>query len=479
MARFLELMDPIVHRLPEIPKPQRKVPLKEKVLWTIIALAIYLVMAEIPMYGVPFFEAGYEQYMFYRVIFASKQGSLMELGIGPIVTAGLIMQILAGSKILNVNMSNPKDRGLFTGTQKILAIVMTLLEGVAFLLGGSYGSPDAITSVFIIAQLLAVGVIVLLLDEMIQKGWGLGSGVSLFILAGVAQQVMWLLFSPFGPVDTMNRSLGAIVATFQTLLSGGDFMTMFSRYPYPDLTGFIAMLVVFFIAVYLEGMKIEIPVAYAKYGGMRAKIPLKFMYVSNIPIILSSALFANFYFMGQMLWRNFNVSNNNVWLNWFVQMNASATTSTANAPLLPNCLLYYFQAPNSITTVAADPVHAAVYLLILLGFSVVFAKIWVEVSGMSARAQADQLVNAGLQIPGFRRSPAIIEQILNRYIPSLTLLSGIMIGLLAGIADMLGAIGSGIGILLSVGIIYQYYQILAKEQLTATYPGLGKFLGQE
>jgi preprotein translocase subunit SecY len=145
MARLLELMDPIVRRLPEIPKPQRKVPLKEKALWTIIALAIYLVMAEIPMYGVPFFETGYEQYMFYRVIFASKQGSLMELGIGPIVTAGLIMQILAGSKLLNVNMSDPKDRGLFTGTQKILAILMTLVEGVAFLLGGSYGSPDTIT----------------------------------------------------------------------------------------------------------------------------------------------------------------------------------------------------------------------------------------------------------------------------------------------------------------------------------------------
>jgi len=146
---------------------------------------------------------------------------------------------------------------------------------------------------------------------------------------------------------------------------------------------------------------------------------------------------------------------------------------------LPGSLLYYLTPPRSLVTVAEDPLHAVLYLLILVGFSVLFAKIWVEVSGMSARAQAEQLVNAGLQIPGFRRSPAIIEQILNRYIPSLTIISGIVIGLLAGFADMLGAIGSGIGILLSVGIIYQYYQILAKEQLAETYPGLGKFLGQE
>ena len=467
----MELMDPIVRHLPEIPKPQRKVNLKEKVLWTAIALAIYLVMSEIPMYGVPFFQQGYEQFFFYRVIFASKKGSLMELGIGPIVTAGLIMQILAGSKILNVNMSNPKDRGLFTGTQKILAVAMTAFEGIAFILGGSYGTPTLVYSSLILMQLITVGVLVMLLDEMIQKGWGLGSGVSLFILAGVAQQVIWSTFSPVGPLAD-GKSLGAIIAFFQTALSGENILTAFSRYPYPDMTGFIAMIIVFFIAVYLEGMKIEIPVAYAKYGGMRAKIPLKFMYVSNIPIILSSALFANFYLIGQVLWQNLNSTNTNAWLNWFVMLD---TNSTA----LPGSLIYYLTPPRSLSTVAVDPLHAVLYILILVGFSVVFAKIWVEVSGMSAKAQADQLVNAGLQIPGFRRSPAIIEQILNRYIPSLTILSGIVIGVLAGFADMLGAIGSGIGILLSVGIIYQYYQILAKEQLAETYPGLGKFLGQE
>jgi len=467
-------MVPLVRYLPEVPKPQRRVNLKEKVFWTVLALAIYLVMAEIPLFGAPFLQQGYEQYFFYRVIFASKQGSLMELGIGPIVTAGLIMQILAGSKILKVDMSNPKDRGLFTGTQKMLAIFMTAFEGVAFLLGGSYGSPDAFASVFIIGQLIAVGVLVLLLDEMIQKGWGLGSGVSLFILAGVAQQVVWLTFSPVGPLAD-GKPLGALLAFFQTAFSGENILTAFSRFPYPDMTGFFAMIAVFLVAVYLEGMKIEIPVAYAKYGGMRAKIPLKFMYVSNIPVILASALFANFFLLGQMLWQNLNPTNSNPWLNWFVMYNSTGGTNTP----LPGSFLYYINPPRSITTVVQDPLHAVLYILILVAFCVVFAKVWVEVSGMSAKAQADQLVNAGLQIPGFRRSPGIIEQILNRYIPSLTIISGIAIGLMAGTADALGALGSGTGILLSVGIIYQYYQILAKEQLASAYPGLGRFLGQE
>jgi preprotein translocase SecY subunit len=482
MVRFLDLMEPVIKYLPEIPKPLRKINLREKAIWTILALTIYLVAAETPVFGTPLSSSAggisSDPFFVYRVIFASKKGSLMELGIGPIVTAGLIMQILAGSKILNVDMSNPKDRGIFTGTQKLLAIVMTLFEGAAFILGGDYGIVSPTLGLIILAQLMAVGVMVLLLDELIQKGWGLGSGVSLFILAGVAQTVIWNSFSPVGPVES-GRSLGAVIAFFQTIFNGQNIASAFARYPYPDMTGFIAMIGVFLVAVYLEGVKIEIPVAYAKYGGMRAKIPLKFMYVSNIPIILSSALFANFTLLGGYLWTAFNSQNTNAYVNWFIMQNVTVVNGTTNKVLMSPSLLYYINQPTSIQSVAADPLHALIYLLILVGFSVIFARIWVEVAGMNAKAQADQLVNAGLQIPGFRRSPAIIEQIMNRYIPSLTLMSGILIGLLAGIANMLGAIGTGIGILLSVSIIYQYYQILAKEELAQMYPGLGKFLGQE
>ena len=52
-----------------------------------------------------------------RVILASNRGTLMELGISPIVTSGLIMQLLAGAKIIEVG-DTPKDRALFNGAQK-------------------------------------------------------------------------------------------------------------------------------------------------------------------------------------------------------------------------------------------------------------------------------------------------------------------------------------------------------------------------
>ncbi|RLE51035.1 MAG: preprotein translocase subunit SecY, partial [Candidatus Methanomethylicota archaeon] len=298
--------------------------------------------------------------------------------------------------------------------------------------------------------------------------------VSLFILAGVSQQIAWLSLSPVGPVAD-GKQLGALIAFTQTILSGENVLNAFNRYPYPDMTGFFTMIAVFLMVVYFEGMRIEIPVAYARYGGLRAKIPLKFLYVSNIPIILASALFANILFFSRVIWMNFNPDNSNPILNLIVRFSPQGERGFTP---LPGSLVYYLTPVRSISEAMTDPVHAVVYTIILCVLSVAFAIVWVQVAGMSARDQAENLVKAGLQVPGFRSSTRVIEQVLNRYIPPLTIISGLIIGLIAAIADMLGALGSGIGILLSVGIIYQYYEILARERLEETYPALSRIFGR-
>src|SRR5207245_7874095 len=142
-----------------------------------------------------------EQFQFLRIIFASTQGTLMELGIGPIVTSGLILQLLQGSEIINLDMGNPEDRSLFGSATKLLTFFVIAAESGAYIVGGALGSLAPTQGVVIFVQLFVASVVVLLLDELIQKGWGLGRGVSLFILAVVAQTVMWYTLSPF-PVTT-------------------------------------------------------------------------------------------------------------------------------------------------------------------------------------------------------------------------------------------------------------------------------------
>ncbi|HDD36301.1 MAG TPA: preprotein translocase subunit SecY, partial [Archaeoglobus veneficus] len=102
-------------------------------------------------------------------------------------------------------------------------------------------------------------------------------------------------------------------------------------------------------------------------------------------------------------------------------------------------------------------------------------------SGMDAKTVASQIAKSGMQVPGFRKSPQVLERILQRYIPKLTVLGGAAIGILTLIANVLGTIGhvSGTGLLLAVSIAYRFYEDLAKEQLTEMHPMLRKFLGEE
>ncbi|MHA2314429.1 MAG: hypothetical protein ACXACF_03970, partial [Candidatus Hermodarchaeia archaeon] len=120
-----------------------------------------------------------------------------------IVTAGLIMQLLVGSQLIRVDMSDPYQRSLYTGAQKVLAIFMTAFQAFAYIWAGAYGQLGtelAITSaVLVFIQLMFAGIVVILMDETVQKGWGLGSGVSLFIMANVCTQILWGMFSILPP----------------------------------------------------------------------------------------------------------------------------------------------------------------------------------------------------------------------------------------------------------------------------------------
>ena len=471
MPRFIELFRPFVKLLPDVTKPDRRVAFNEKLFWTAIALVVYLVMSEVPLIGVG--KGGAQDPLgALRVIFASNRGTLMELGIGPIVTAGLILQILSGSKMINVDMTSPEDRSLFTGASKVLAVVMTVFEALAFILGGAYGAIPIRTQLAILAQLAAAGIILMLLDELLQKGWGIGSGISLFIAAGVAQRIWWDMVAPVGPMED-KKYMGALISFVQSIQMGEGIQGLYRGGGLPDMVGLITTIVVIVVVIYMNGLKVSIPVSYAKYRGFRGTFPIKFLYVSNIPVIFAAALFGNVYFITQMIWQRYNQANTNFWLNLLGYFKISERTVE---PL--GGLVYYLTPPRSLTGIVENPLRAGVYALLLILVCIFFAATWVEVGGMDAKSVARQLIDSGMQIEGFRRSSAPIQQLLSRYIPIVTILGGAVIGVIAAFADFLGAFGSGTGILLTVGIIEQYYQLLVKERVSEMFPAVRAFLGE-
>ncbi|MDH5376527.1 MAG: preprotein translocase subunit SecY [Candidatus Bathyarchaeota archaeon] len=477
-GRFLSLFKPIARGIPEIKAPERRVGFNEKLFWTALVLILYLIMTEIPLYGVESGPLG--ELAALRIIFASNRGSLMELGIGPIVTAGLILQLLVGSDMIECDMSRPEDRGLFTTASKAFSIILTGVQASAYIIGGMYGTLPGTTAIIVFLQLLAAGMIVLLSDELVQKGWGFGSGISLFIMAGVAQGIFWQCFSPAPAMGEAGTSYGFFVALAQVLSLGEPVTLLLLRggTQNPSMLGFIATIAAFLIIIYMEGVRVELPLSYAGYRGYRSRYPIKLLYVSNLPVIFASALFANVYFFSQLFWSRYNPNNTNFWLNLLGQFAAVTNQEGQITGYNPSGgLVYFVTAPRNFVNVMESPVRALVYLGILVAFCVVFSLTWLEVGGLGPSTVARQLVGAGMQIPGYRRSGKSVESILKRYIPAVTVLGGIVVGLVAGVSDFFGVFGSGMGILLSVGIIYQYYQILMRERAAEMYPAFRKIFG--
>ena len=477
-GRFLGLFRPVARVIPEIKTPERRVGFNEKLFWTAVALIIYLVMSEVPLYGIEKTALG--ELAALRIIFASSRGSLMELGIGPIVTAGLILQLLVGSQMIQCDMSRPEDRSLFTTASKVFSIVLTGVQASAYIISGMYGSLQGTLIIIVFLQLIGAGVIVMLLDELIQKGWGFGSGISLFIMAGVAQHIFLQCFFVTPPVDDFGSS-GIFAALIQTLMSGKSVTGLLLRGQYPSIIGFIATIGAFLIIIYTEGVRVELPLSFAGYKGYRSRYPIKLLYVSNLPVIFASALFADVYLFSQIIWSMNGKPDpgTNFWLDLLAQFSPVKNQQGEITGYEPsNGLVYYVTSPRNLQNVMDNPLRAAGYLGILIGFCIVFSLTWLEVGGLGPSTVAKQLVDAGMEIPGYRRSGKAVELILKRYIPTVTVLGGIVVALIAGVSDFFGVFGSGMGILLSVGIVYQYYEILMRERVAEMYPAFRRVFGR-
>jgi len=433
-----------------------------------------MVMGQTPLFGATAPE--FDFLAFARVIFASQQGSLVELGIGPIVTAGLLMQLLRGSDILKFDFKRPEERGIFQTATKMLTYFVIVIESAVYgwaVYGPNISEPSVLG--ILVGQLKAASIIVMFMDELIQNGWGLGSGISLFIACGVAQQILWSLFSPLAAGDGGMIGIFPFIvqqAQLGMLFEWTGFMDVFFRSnQLPSIFVLLLTIGILLILVYTQGMKVEIPIVSTKYRGFAATYPIKLMYVSNIPVILASALTANAVFMGQMLWSQLNPRNASPFFNILGQFDPTSPSTPIGG------IVYYITPPRGLDLVALDPMRGVLYVLFMIGIVVIFGKLWVELGGLSSKKAAQNLLDADVVIPGFRRSNKPVEMLLNKYIPSVTILGSVILGLIAGVSDILGVFGSGIGILLTVDILINYYNQLVREKVEMVMPRLGAWLG--
>mmetsp|Transcript_8566 Transcript_8566/g.22080 ORF Transcript_8566/g.22080 Transcript_8566/m.22080 type:complete len:477 (+) Transcript_8566:44-1474(+) len=463
-VKFLHIIRPFMVFIPEITNPERKIQFKEKILWTGVTLFIFLVCCQIPLYGIMSSDSA-DPFYWMRVIMASNRGTLMELGISPIITSGMIMQLLSGTKIIDVDQNVKEDRALFNGAQKLFGMLITLAQATVYVMTGMYGEPGDLGAgicVLIVIQLFVAGIIVLLLDELLAKGYGLGSGISLFIATNICETIVWKAFSP-ATINTGNGQEfeGAIIALFHQLFTRNDKIRALQRVwsgrqDLPNVMNLVATVLVFAVVIFFQGFRVDLPIKSKQVRGQVSNYPIKLFYTSNMPIILQSALVSNLYFISQMLHRKFAG-------NFFVGLIGIWERQDAGPGSVPvGGLCYYLSPPLSFAHARADPIHTLFYFVFMLGSCAMFSKLWIDVSGTSPKDVGKQLKEQNMVMQGHREES--FQKVLNKYIPTAAAFGGLCIGALSVTADMLGAIGSGTGILLAVTIIFQYFETFVKEQ---------------
>ena len=461
IMRLIDYSKSVEAFLPEVESPMKRVHFRDKVIWTAITLFIYLVCCQIPLYGVKL--TGGDPLYWMRVILASNRGTLMELGTSPIITSSMIIQLLVHSKIIECNMSDKEDRRLMENTQKVVGLIITLAQAIIYITSGSYGNVTLFYGVLIVAQLTIAGLVVLLLDELLQKGYGLGSAISLFIATNICETILWKSFSPITiNVGGQSEFEGAIIALFHLLLTRSSkiqaLQHAFNRSNAPNLFNLLATVAVLLAVMYFHGFKHDIEISSRRMRGYTTVYPIKLFYTSNIPIILQAALISNLYFISQILSRRFS--------GYFLVrlLGEWQDTEMGGGYSVPiGGLAYYLSPPRSFWEIIRDPIHVIFYMTFVVGICAVFSRYWIEVSGESARDVVKRLKEQDMIVSSHQNDESMVRY-LNRYIPVAATLGGVFIGLLSITADFLGAIGSGTGILLSVSIIYQLYETMAKEK---------------
>ncbi len=451
----------LLHNLPEVKSPtEKRLSFSIKLKWTLIIIAAFFILANIPLIGMSANALSKFEYM--AILLGTDFGSIISLGIGPIVMASIILQLLVGSKILNIDTSTSDGKKYFQGLQKLLVFFFIIFESMVYVFMNGLQAAPGLEAVVII-QLMIGGVLILFMDEVCHK-WGFGSGVSLFIAAGVGWRLIAGLFGFLGPENILSP-VGAVPSLFYNLFVNSDVVGGMK-----SLATILATVIIFLVIVWAQSLKIESPLSYDRLRGYNVKWPLAFFYASNIPVILTGAFVANLQLIGGLF------------QNWLGH--ATFLGEFTNGQPISG-LAFWVGHPNLLSKIIenfnvgwVDIVQSFSHILVFIIFSAIFSIFWVKTSGMDAQSQARNIIKSGLQIPGFRKDERILESILSRYVMPLTVMGGIAVGLLAAVSDVLGTITGGTALLLGIMIIFQFYQNIAHQHAMDMHPAMRKFMGQ-
>lgn len=465
-SNMLQYVKPFVPLLPQVRSPLRNPSFKEKFIWTSIAVLIYLLASQVPLFGIINTESK-DPLAWMRMMMASNRGTLMDLGISPVVTSSMVMQVITSLGIIQPNYSIKEDKVLVDALQKLIALIMTIGQSIVLISSGYYGAPKSIgysycTILFI--QLLFSGVIIVLLDELLQKNYGLGNGVNLFIVTNVCEKIIWNAFSP--RVYFTGRGLefeGCLIATIHLLIARKNKLAalyeIFFRQNLPNMLSFCSTLAMFCVVVYIQSLRVEVPLISLKYKGVTSAYPINLLYTSTMPVIIQNYIISYLSTISRFI---YNMYPDNAVVRFLGVWELSH--SQGFIPISGLC--YYIYPPVSFTDAFSRPIFSIVYFTIMLYSAGLLSKGWLDAHDENSESVYKRIKKQDMQLKGVRDASAVAK--LDEYIPVAAFLGGVVTSFVIVFCDIASTMGSGNNIFLAVSIINQYMKLLAKESARKT-----------
>lgn len=482
-VRLIDIAKPFLPILPEVEIPFEKAAFDDKVVYTIFAGLIYL-FAQFPLVAIskntpPTVD---DPIYFLRGVFGAEPKTLLEFGVFPIVSSGLIMQLLAGMRIIKVNFKLQKDRELFQAFTKILILFQFSVLANIFVYSGYYGDNLTVTqAVLLNLQLIGTGFVVTLMTEVVDKGFGFASGNMVILTIAIATN---LVADAFGlsqiqiDAEGHKEAQGSIINLFQGLRAEhrsfiGNLASAFNRDYLPNLNTTVLMLVIGAVIAYVHSIRIELPIRSTKARGMNNVYPIRLLHVGCLPIMFSYVILTYVHIFAFVLIQVI-AKNDPSHIICRVLGHYESVNNLLADPTFPLSML---TPPRSFFSgILQRPLTYIVFTAFMLVTAIFFASKWQEISGSSARDLAQEFKEQGITLVGRREQNIAVE--LNKVIPVASVTGAAILALVAVAGELLGLKGKGAAMVMGVAGGFSLLELITFEyQQSGGNSALAQVLG--
>lgn len=402
--------------------------LQKRILFTLLALAVFKLGTLIIVPGIDKDSLGTNSLGFLELLNvmgggAMERFSIFALGVGPYITASIIIQLLEMDIIpylAELSKQGGVGRAKLNQITRVVGIVLAFIQG--YMYSFAYIGNGSVMDYMQFSVVLTAGTCFLLWlgDQITAKG--VGNGISLIIMAGIIASMPNMFVSAWNGFVDATSIQGTVLG-----------LVMFSIYV------LIYLLIIVGI-VFVENAERRIPIQYANksnstYGGRQSYLPFRLNSAGVIPVIFASALLSIPSIIAQFLKKDALTLFINKWI------------------------------------IISSPTGLVLYIVFIFAFSYFYTFLQIKPKDM-----ADNLNKNGGYIPGIRPGDET-EKYVTKILKRLTVVGALGLAFIAALPVVFGMISNlpssvtigGTGLLIVVGVGLETYKQIESQLVSKNY----------